>query len=155
MYSFTAYGHKNILATHKTTVEFTKDKELSLKGNCIVGVRADFDLSELKKSIKTIINKNMSETQSVSEHAQKSMISDKPIKNKIKIIINLDSISDEIVAELNPDFDDDREIVIRMGEFKSKRTLGIRADKAAVHVKRELIEKLKNHNQKFSISFEV
>ena len=43
-YSFTAYGHKNILATHKTTIEFTKDKELSLKGNCIVGVRADFDL---------------------------------------------------------------------------------------------------------------
>src|SRR3989338_276276 len=132
MYSFTAYGHKNILATHKTTIEFTKDRELSLRGNCILGVNADFNLIELKKSMKTIINES------------------KSIKNKIKIIINTGDISDEIAAELNPDFDDDEEIVIRMGEFKSKRTLGVRADKAAVHVKRELIEKLKNHNQKFS-----
>ena len=189
-YSFFAYGHKNILATHKTTIEFTKDRELSLRGNCILGVNADFNLIELKKSMKTIINENMSETQSlknrkaifekpetqsvsqfVSEHAQKSvsnqrfvtdtknakhfsvsMISDKSIKNKIKMIINLDGISDEIIAELNPDFDDDKEIVIRMGEFKSKRTLGVRADKAAAHVKRELAEKLKNPEQKIMVS---
>src|SRR3989338_8528844 len=81
MYSFTAYGHKNILATHKTTIEFTKDRELSLRGNCILGVNADFNLIELKKSMKTIINES------------------KSIKNKIKMIINLDGISDEIIAE--------------------------------------------------------
>ncbi len=134
MYSFTAYGHKNILATHKTTIEFTKDRELSLRGNCILGINADFDLSELKKSIEKKINKN------------------KQIKDKIKIIINMDGISDEIAAELNPDFDDDEEIVIRMGEFKSKRTLGVRADKAAAHIKRELVEKLKNPEQKIMVS---
>ena len=133
-YSFFAYGHKNILATHKTTIEFTKDRELSLRGNCILGVNADFNLIELKKSMKTIINES------------------KSIKNKIKMIINLDGISDEIIAELNPDFDDDKEIVIRMGEFKSKRTLGIRADKAAAHIKRELAEKLKNPEQKIMVS---
>ena len=129
-HSFTAYSHKNILATHKTTIEFTKDKELSLRGNCILGVNADFDLTELKK---LIINK------------------DKPIKNKIKIIICVGDISDEIAAELNPDFDDDKEIVIRMGEFRSKRTLGVRADKGAAHIKRELVEKLKNSKQEIKV----
>jgi hypothetical protein len=33
-----AQGHENILATHKTTLEFTKDKRLSKKGDCIVAV---------------------------------------------------------------------------------------------------------------------
>ena len=53
-YKFHAYGHPNILATHKTTLEFTKDSELSLKGDCIVGVKADFDLNEIKKFVKNL-----------------------------------------------------------------------------------------------------
>ena len=28
-YSFTCYGHKNITAKHKTTLEFTKDSEFT------------------------------------------------------------------------------------------------------------------------------
>ncbi len=39
---FFAYGHRNVLATHKTTVEFTKDGHLTKKGDCILGIRADF-----------------------------------------------------------------------------------------------------------------
>ena len=45
IYKFNAYGHPNILGTHKTTFEFTKDNELTLNGDCIVGVKADFELS--------------------------------------------------------------------------------------------------------------
>ena len=52
IYKFNAYGHPNILATHKTTLEFTKDKEVSLKGDCIVAVKADFDLIKIKEFIK-------------------------------------------------------------------------------------------------------
>ena len=51
-YSFTCYGHENIASKHKTTLEFTKDKELGLEGDCIVGVKADFSLLQLKKFIK-------------------------------------------------------------------------------------------------------
>ena len=50
-YSFTCYGHENITAKHKTTLEFTKDKDLSLKGDCIVGVNADFDINKIKELI--------------------------------------------------------------------------------------------------------
>ena len=51
-YSFTCYGHENIKAKHKTTLEFTKDTEMGLKGDCIVGVNADFSLDKLKKLTK-------------------------------------------------------------------------------------------------------
>ena len=56
-YSFTCYGHENITCKHKTTLEFTKDKDLSLKGDCIVGVKADFSLKGVKEFIK-ILNNN-------------------------------------------------------------------------------------------------
>ena len=54
MYKFKAYGHENITARHKTTLEFIKDEDLSLKGDCIVGVRADFDLKGIKKFINNL-----------------------------------------------------------------------------------------------------
>ena len=55
-YSFTCYGHNNVISRHKTTLEFTKDEDLSLKGDCIVGVKADFSLQQLKKFIKKLNN---------------------------------------------------------------------------------------------------
>ena len=56
---FKAYGHPNITAKHKTTLEFTKDENLSLRGDCIVGVKADFSLSEIKKFIKSLLSKKI------------------------------------------------------------------------------------------------
>ncbi|HUT17100.1 MAG TPA: DUF371 domain-containing protein, partial [Acidobacteriota bacterium] len=46
------YGHKNIQATHKTTLEFTKDKHLSKKGDCIVAVAVDKALTDLNAELK-------------------------------------------------------------------------------------------------------
>lgn len=125
---FTAEGHRNIRATHTTTFEFTKSKELSLEGDCIIAVNADFELAEIKKLMREC--------------------------NKIKITISADGISDEIEAEVNKRFDCNEELVIRIGQFDSVRTLGIRASKAAVHLSRELIDKLHEHGQKATIKIE-
>ncbi|HLC60986.1 MAG TPA: DUF371 domain-containing protein [Candidatus Nanoarchaeia archaeon] len=128
-YKFHAYGHPNILATHKTTLEFTKDSELSLKGDCIVGVKADFKLSELKKFIKKLGNKKIE-------------ISIETLDHKFKEIIE---------AELNTIFSDEKEIVIRKTEFGSERTLAIRSNKAAFELKRELIDYLKETKHRIII----
>jgi len=42
MMDFTAFGHRSITATHKTTVEFTKDDYLTKRGDCILAIKADF-----------------------------------------------------------------------------------------------------------------
>ncbi|MEM4755798.1 MAG: HAD-IA family hydrolase [Candidatus Woesearchaeota archaeon] len=42
---FYVYGHPNITAAHKTTLEFTKESTLTLQGDCIVGVRATGDFT--------------------------------------------------------------------------------------------------------------
>ena len=118
-YKFKAYGHPNITAKHKTTLEFTKDKELSLRGDCIVGVKSDFELPLIKNFISQLK------------------------KNKIKITIEVDDLKEEIIAEVNPDFDSDREMVIRKSEFKDERAFAVRADKSSIELKRELVECMK------------
>ncbi len=118
MIRFCVRGHINLLSTHKNTIEFTKDTDLSMEGDCIVGVQADFDALLLKEFIRKA--------------------------SGIKITIRIAGLSDEITAIANKEFDDEHEMVIRKSDFISNRTFAIRADKAAIDLDRRLIEKLKN-----------
>lgn len=128
-YKFNAYGHPNILATHKTTLEFTKDKEVSLKGDCIVGVKADFNLKKLSEFIKKIK------------------------KNKVTITIETSNkkIKETINAELNTNFKSSKEFVIRKTNFVSERTFVISSNKAAFDLNRHLIDFLKEKGNKINI----
>jgi uncharacterized protein len=40
---FKAFGHENVLALHRSTLEFTKEDFLTKNGDCILGIRADFE----------------------------------------------------------------------------------------------------------------
>ena len=131
IYKFNAYGHPNILGKHKTTLEFTKDEKVSLKGDCIIGVNADFDLIELKEFIKKSNNKKISIT-----------------------ISTADKIQEKINAELNYNFDSDKEFVIRKTDFASERTFAINANKAAFDLNRGLINFLKEKKSKISVVIE-
>ena len=51
---FTAFGHPNISATHKATLEFTKDTGLTAKGTCVVGIKAAYSLQDFKKLLDVI-----------------------------------------------------------------------------------------------------
>jgi len=113
---FRAWGHPNIKATHKNTLEFTKEDYVSPEGDCIIGVNADFDTEKLKEFAKK------------HKHA--------------KITIRLGGLQEVILAKTNPYFDDDKELVIRLGEYESPRTFAVRADKAAKHLSRELVRAL-------------
>ena len=131
IYKFNACGHPNILGKHKTTLEFTKDKEASLKGDCISGVNADFGLSKLKEFISRLKTKKITIT--------------------IETISNSKKMQETIFAELNPHFDDDKEFVVRKTEFISKRTFAIRANKAAFELNRSLINFLKEKKNRISV----
>lgn len=133
-YKFHAYSHPNILATHKTTLEFTKDKEVSLKGDCIVGVNANFDLSKIKEFIKNAKNNKISIT--------------------IETISKITKIKETILAEINPYFNSDKELVIRKTDFISERTFAIGADKAAFELERGLVGFLKVEGNRVSVMVE-
>ena len=139
-YSFTCYGHENITAKHKTTLEFTKDKDVSLMGDCMVGVRSDFNLMEIKKFIENKANN------------KENQLKNKKIKIRIAMIIG--NIEEEVNGYLNPDFNDPNEMVIRKSDFASGRTLVIGADKGACGLSRNLIEMLKEGKKKIKVTIE-
>jgi len=125
MIRFCAYGHENILATHKTTLEFTKDSFLTKKGDCIIGINSDFDLTKIKKFIKN--------------------------KIKIKIKIKLNKKEEVIIGNVNNGFNDNKEIVIRKSAFKDERTLMTNSNKAACDIDIGIINKLKSQTTKLEI----
>lgn len=121
---FTCSGHENILSTHKNTLEFTKDTNLTLKGNCIVGVNSNFIEKQIKEVLKW---------------------------NKIKIIVECHGIKDEIEGIVNKEFSSKDEIVIRKSNFISNRTLVIMANKGSTDLNRKLINQMKSKNAKTTV----
>ena len=130
-YTFTAYGHENILSIHPTTLEFTKDKSVTKKGDCIIAIRADFALEEIKKLIAECKKEN---------------------NHKIRILIEAKGIKETINAVINPLFSSSNEIVIRKSDFHSERTLATRADKSSKELSKQLIAKLKHSTTEIKVS---
>ena len=130
------YGHENVLAAHKTTLEFTSDKHLSKKGDCIVAVAADKGLVDLSAEFKENLRK---------PHA------------KLTVLIEAGEIMERVEAYGSPQLvlTHPTDMVIRKSDYVDNRTLAVQADKAALYLSRELVEKLKNPKQKVKITLEV
>ncbi len=128
-FTFTCFGHENVLSRHRNTLEFTKDSNLSKDGDCILGIKADFNVNELIKFVNKV--------------------------NNIRVIMKVEDLSDDFCCTINKDFNDAYEIVFRITEFRSKRTFGMRATKAAKDINRKLVAKMKNLNAKMNVVFEA
>jgi hypothetical protein len=107
-----AHGHHNIQAIHPTTLMFTKEKQISETGDCIVAVAADKAMVDLTPEFKNTM---------------------KEPNAKLKIIIEAGEAAEQIVAYGSPKLalTNVVDIVIRKSEFTSDRTLAIKADKSS------------------------
>ncbi len=130
-----AYGHPNILGTHITTLEFTKDSELLKDGDCIIGVKANKSCADLSEEFKEMLKEG----------------------KIVEITIKAGGVEDKVVAYGSPDLKltHREDIVIRKSEFIDKRTLCVLADKSADELKRELIEKMKNPETEIRMVLEI
>lgn len=120
----TAKGHENVTARHRTTLEITKESELTLKGDCIVAVCADRSLNDLTQDFKDSLRDD---------------------STTLQITLSCGGLEDRITARGHPDLihTHPTDMVVRKSGFICPRTLAIKADKAASDLNRELIEKLK------------
>jgi uncharacterized protein len=127
---FFAKGHVNIRANHKNTIEFTKDKDLTPRGDCIIGVDSNFNFEQIKEILKW---------------------------NEAEVIIEINYLnnvlSEKINGIVNKNFNNEHEIVLRKSDFISERTLLIRCDKGSVDLNRKFVEFLKNENIEIKIIF--
>ncbi len=129
------YGHKNVKATHRSTLEITKEDYLTPRGDCIICVKANKGLKELSDEIKEALKSG----------------------KKVKIRITADDIVDEVeaVGDGKLTFENEISMVIRKSEHVDGRTLAIRVNKAARDIKRELVEKLRNPEQRVVVEIIV
>lgn len=145
-YSFICHGHENVRATHKTTLEFTKDKDLGLEGDCIIGVNASFSLPSLKKFINSLgDNKKIAIGIAIKKN-------DRP-KGRVDVSDDYE-IVEKIDCRVNSDFDSGNEIVVRKGDFISDRTFAVNASKAACELNKSLIRFLNQKDSKVMVVFE-
>jgi hypothetical protein len=133
-YRFTAFGHPNLRATHKSTLEFTKDANLTVEGDCIVGVNADFDPLKIREFAKSCEGHRM--------------------KLTLKAQVGKRALEDSVEARPNTLFNDLHELVIRKSDFRSGRTLGVCATKAANDLDRGMVDLLKNPSFTIEVALE-
>ena len=112
-----AKGHKNVLSKHKSTFEITKDKELSLSGDCIIGLDIDKAMGDFPSEFK------------------EKLASD---DTQVIVKLNTANASDEIMGWGHHD------LVFRKSTFICPRTLMIKSNKAAADLNRDLINDLSN-----------
>ena len=129
-------GHKNILSLHKKTIEITKDSELSVSGDCIIGTNSSLaciDLPEkFKKKIQnqdaTIVFTIVADEHSFSIHGKGS---------------------DKLTLKHTTD------IVLRRSAFTCSRTIAIECDKASDDIPRTMVKKLQNPKTSGKLIIEV
>jgi len=118
-------GHKNILSLHEKTLEITKEPDLTINGDCIVGINADLACRDLPEDFK----KNV-------------MSDDAKITFTIKAGKHSFSIHGNGSKKLTLKHPND--IVLRKSAFICTRTLAIKCDKASSDMPREMIHVLQN-----------
>ncbi|MFW9828871.1 MAG: DUF371 domain-containing protein [Candidatus Thorarchaeota archaeon] len=130
-----AFGHKNIIATHKTTIEITKDKSLTKRGNCIVGINATKACFDLNSTLKKEINAN----------------------KKIKITLKVENIQDSFHGFGSKELKllNKHDLVFRTSNYICNRTVLINCTKSSNEINRKLVEKLQAPGTELSIIFEL
>ncbi len=118
------YGHPNVQSLHSRTIEITKDKELTLNGDCIIGVKANKSCKDLSSQIKDKIKKH------------NSLIEIELIVEPYSFLIK--GSGDNNLLLTNHD-----DIVLRKSKFICDRTLLINCNSSSLEIPREIINLLK------------
>jgi hypothetical protein len=133
---FEAWGHKNILGVHSSTLEITKSMELTESGTCVVGVGATMALADLTDEFRVLVRRGGS---------------------KIVVSLSVNGLKEQIIGWGDPrlTLKHPEDLVVRRSQYVCDRTLCIRADKAACDLSREMIVLLANPDQKMIVTVSV
>ncbi|RLI12568.1 DUF371 domain-containing protein, partial [Candidatus Bathyarchaeota archaeon] len=109
-----ARGHPNVRAEHPTTLEVTKEEELTPRGDCIIAVGADKGARDLSENFKRLVR---------TPGAVVLMAIEVPSAGLREVVRGF--------GHPGMTLEHTRDIVVRRSDFVCGRTVAIRADKAA------------------------
>ena len=130
--TFHATGHPAVLSTHPSTIEITKEEDLTAKGDCIVAVNSTIGPVDLPKELRAAISTTAT---------------------KIRVVLSVGQFYVTVTGEGDDrlDLSHPTDFVIRRSGFISDRTLMIHADKAAIDIPREMVRLLRDPKTKVKI----
>lgn len=131
------FGHPNVQSLHARTVEITKEEHLTLRGDCIIGVRAEKACADIDEEIR-----------------RKLAMGDSHVR--IEIIVGNDAYEISGAGDERLTLQDRHDIVIRKTNFACPRTLSVRCDKASSDIPRRMVKALQDPHAKgvFRITIE-
>jgi hypothetical protein len=114
------YGHPNIQSLHARAIEITKNTNLTLRGDCIIGVSANKACKHLDPTLQRLLKREDS---------------------VVKLSITAGNLSYRVNGFGNTRLMllDAQDIVIRRTNFTCSRTLCVNSDKASLDIPRELV----------------
>lgn len=130
------YGHENVRALHPRTIEITTEPDLTLQGDCIVGVSAECGCKDIPKRLKEKM---------------------KDERSKVTLSIQVNDEIFQVVGNGDRDLilEHPHDIVIRKSKFVCPRTLAINCDKASNDIPRKMVKMLQDPQTKGVFVIEV
>ncbi|MCJ7630906.1 DUF371 domain-containing protein [Candidatus Bathyarchaeota archaeon] len=130
------WGHTNIRASNRMTFEFTCEDHLTLRGDCIVGVKSSKGARDLSLEFRKLARNPLA---------------------LIRIEMVVGDVRVRTVGRGCPglSFTHPTDLVGRRSTYKCSRTLMIEADKAASDFPRELVVAMKNPFQRAQVTLSV
>ncbi|MCC7565006.1 MAG: DUF371 domain-containing protein [Methanomicrobiaceae archaeon] len=117
-------GHPLIRGTHPTTFEVTKDREVTLSGDCIIGVAADKGAADLSPGFRRAL-------------------ADDRARLITRITVGDESVEIRSRGSGALSLDHPTDLVWRQSTFVCGRTVGISSDRVARTLPRTMIERLR------------
>ena len=128
-FKFQARGHPSVSSTHPTTLELTKDTDLSKNGDCIVAVGCSMGLRDLPESMKNALSSGA-------------------CRVRLTLTVGVYQFAVEGRGAEGLTLSHPTEIVVRKSGFISDRTLMVNANQAAADIPRSFVELLQDPNRK-------
>lgn len=118
-------GHENIRSNHQKTIEITKESHLTPRGDCIIGVNAQFSCSDLPQELKNRL---------------------RTPNSKIMFSIKVGHEDFVLMGRGHPNLilTHTKDVVIRKSDFICPRTLAVKCDKASDLLPRDMVKQLQD-----------
>ncbi|MEM4246083.1 MAG: DUF371 domain-containing protein [Candidatus Bathyarchaeia archaeon] len=131
-----AYGDRNITATHRVSFEITKDRYLTRRGDCIIGIRASKSALDLSEEFKALARREGS---------------------VIRVELEVEGVKELASGLGSPGlaFTHPRDMVFRRSRYTCGRTVMVSSDKASIDLSRRMVEMLRDPRRRMQILISV
>jgi len=130
------YGHENIRSLHQKTIEITTESDLTLNGDCIIGVSANCGCNDIPEKMKHLLCNS---------------------KTNIIFTIKVNDFTFKVTGRGHDELilTHPHDIVIRKSSFVCPRTLATNCDKASDSIPRQMIKALQNPDARGIFTIDV